>query len=334
MLRKRNAFYFVSLVLVAGVLFAVPFASHARATSGPCTTPAYVGQVEDADIWFHYPQGRDAAHITAGNVCVEIRDYSTTQNFHLRDLTFQHWGDMSTDIAGTGVECWQVAFEATEQTNGDYEYKSDGNPDQLRGLITAHPPTGPPPPPAACAATPPPPNPPPPPPAPPAPNLIGTVGPEQRIALFYGDGRRVTRLTPGTYTIQIHDLSAAHNFHLTGPGVNEHTEVSDIVHPVWTVTLRAGTYTFKCDVHAAMKGTFTVGVSAPPPPVKCRVPRVVGKGLGRAKRLIRVGHCAVGRVSYARSPRARGRVVRQAPKPGRRLTRGARVNLVVSRGPG
>jgi len=66
-----------------------------------------------------------------------------------------------------------------------------------------------------------------------------------RIAAFYADGRPVTNLPPGTYTIQVHDLSAAHNFHLTGPGVDEKTSVGDIEHPVWRLTLRVGKYTFK-----------------------------------------------------------------------------------------
>jgi plastocyanin len=67
----------------------------------------------------------------------------------------------------------------------------------------------------------------------------------------------MTRIPPGTYTIQVHDLSTTHDFHLTGPGgVDRRTDVGEIEHPIWTVTFRAGTYTFKCDVHASMKGTF------------------------------------------------------------------------------
>ena len=109
--------------------------------------------------------------------------------------------------------------------------------------------------PAASSATDPA-GPPPPPPPPAQPDLILTVGPDPRIAAFYADGRPVTNLPPGTYTIQVHDLSATHNFHLTGPGVDEKTSVGDIEHPVWRLTLRAGKYTFKCDVHPTIKGSF------------------------------------------------------------------------------
>ena len=144
----------------------------------------------------------------------------------------------------------------------------------------------------------------------------------------------MSRIPPGMYTIQVHDLSTSHDFHLRGPGVDMKTSVGDIEHPIWTVTFRAGTYTFNCDVHAtAMKGSFVVAVGAPPP-IRCRVPRVVGQTLGRARRSIRVRHCTVGRVRYTRSPRARNKVLSQKPRAGRRLARGSPVNLVVSRGPG
>jgi hypothetical protein len=144
----------------------------------------------------------------------------------------------------------------------------------------------------------------------------------------------MTRIPPGTYTIQVHDLSTTHDFHLTGPGgVDRRTEVSEIEHPIWTVTFREGTYTFKCDAHASMKGTFVVASGAPAPP-RCNVPRVVGKRLAPARRAIRARRCRVGRVRYRRSTRPRGRVVSQSPRAGRTLVNGARVNLVVSRGPG
>ena len=67
---------------------------------------------------------------------------------------------------------------------------------------------------------------------------------------------------------------------------------------------------------------------------KCKVPRVIGKGLPKARRSIRAAHCSVGRVRYLRSKRAKGRIVRQTPGAGRTLAVGTRVNLVVSRGPG
>jgi PASTA domain/Divergent InlB B-repeat domain len=80
--------------------------------------------------------------------------------------------------------------------------------------------------------------------------------------------------------------------------------------------------------------TATFTVPPPPPPIvrRCRVPRVVGRRLAAARRLIVRAGCRVGRVRRARSTRARGRVVRQSPRAGALVRRGTRVHLTVSRG--
>jgi hypothetical protein len=90
------------------------------------------------------------------------------------------------------------------------------------------------------------------------------------IRLQDANGTRVTHLDAGTYTIKVHDLSELHNFHLTGPGVDQATPVEATQEATWTVTLTDGTYTYVCDAHSSiMKGNFTVGaVTAPPPPTK------------------------------------------------------------------
>jgi plastocyanin len=88
--------------------------------------------------------------------------------------------------------------------------------------------------------------------------LTGTVGPGFTITLKSGSAA-VKKLTPGTYTIVIHDKSAIHNFHLTGPGVNKSTSVAAVTTVTWKVTLKKGTYKFVCDPHKTfMKGSFTV----------------------------------------------------------------------------
>lgn len=58
--------------------------------------------------------------------------------------------------------------------------------------------------------------------------------------------------------MKVKDASKIHNFHLTGAGVDQKTTVPDITEATWTVVLQAGTYTFKCDPHPKMTGTFTV----------------------------------------------------------------------------
>jgi extracellular elastinolytic metalloproteinase len=76
----------------------------------------------------------------------------------------------------------------------------------------------------------------------------------------------------------------------------------------------------------------------PAPPVKrtpprCVVPSVTGKTLAAATRTIRSHRCRVGTVRGATTRlAAKGRIIGQSPKAGRRVAVGTRVNLVISRG--
>src|SRR5687767_8987179 len=89
--------------------------------------------------------------------------------------------------------------------------------------------------------------------------LTASVGPGFEISLTGADGADVTTLAAGTYTIEVDDQSDIHNFHLTGPGVDESTEVSAVGAETWEVTFEAGTYEFVCDPHAStMNGSFEV----------------------------------------------------------------------------
>jgi hypothetical protein len=87
---------------------------------------------------------------------------------------------------------------------------------------------------------------------------------------------------------------------------------------------------------AAVARTFSIAPrpkTQPPPPRKCRVPRVVGKRLAAAKAAIKQKRCRTGKVTYAYSrPRKKGIVVAQSRRPGRVLPANAKINLVVSRG--
>ena len=89
--------------------------------------------------------------------------------------------------------------------------------------------------------------------------LTASVGPGFEISLTDADGSDVTTLAAGTYTIDVDDQSDAHNFHLTGTGVDEMTDVGGTGTDTWTVTLEAGSYHFQCDPHAStMNGDFEV----------------------------------------------------------------------------
>jgi beta-lactam-binding protein with PASTA domain len=70
------------------------------------------------------------------------------------------------------------------------------------------------------------------------------------------------------------------------------------------------------------------------PPVRCRVPNVVGKKLGAARALIASKRCRVGTVTRIKSSNnKKGRVISQSRAPGKVLPKGSKVNLRVGKGP-
>jgi beta-lactam-binding protein with PASTA domain len=61
---------------------------------------------------------------------------------------------------------------------------------------------------------------------------------------------------------------------------------------------------------------------------------VAGLTLRKAKARVRSRHCSVGRVTKRFSTlKKKGKVLSQAPKPGKRLRNGARVSMVIGKGP-
>jgi plastocyanin len=89
--------------------------------------------------------------------------------------------------------------------------------------------------------------------------LTASVGPGFEISLAAPDGADVTTVEAGTYTIEVDDQADIHNFHLTGAGVDESTDVSAVGTETWEVAFEAGTYEFVCDPHAStMNGSFEV----------------------------------------------------------------------------
>ena len=114
--------------------------------------------------------------------------------------------------------------------------------------------------------------------------LVGTVGPNFSISLVDAQGNDVSKLDPGTYVVQVKDLSDFHNFHLFGPGVNETTGIAATGDATWTVTFTDGIYRFVCDAHpTSMIGRFTVGTpptTTPPPATSTPKKLVLTSGLG------------------------------------------------------
>ncbi len=90
--------------------------------------------------------------------------------------------------------------------------------------------------------------------------LNGSVGPGFQI-----DGP-TGNLAAGEYELTVNDQATVHNFHLTGPGVNDATGVSAMETKTFSFS-QNGTYSYVCDVHpTSLNGSFTVGGAASPPP--------------------------------------------------------------------
>jgi hypothetical protein len=110
--------------------------------------------------------------------------------------------------------------------------------------------------------------------------LLATVGSSSspdafQISLTDSTGAKVTHVDPGQYTISVHDYSMLHDFHLTGPGVDQATAIETASTATWNVTFTDGTYRYVCDAHpTSLRGSLTSGTVVAPPPVKKLVAQV------------------------------------------------------------
>jgi hypothetical protein len=85
--------------------------------------------------------------------------------------------------------------------------------------------------------------------------LHGQDGPGKKITLTY-DGTKVSKLSPGAYTVVVKDDSTRWDFRLTGPGVSKSTTDKMKGTATWHVTLKKGTYTYVAG--PGVSHTFTV----------------------------------------------------------------------------
>lgn len=159
-------------------------------------------------------------HLDPGEYVINVDDESALHNFDL----FGPGVTKATDVEGTGKQTWDVTF-----TNGTYTYQCDAHSTTMHGSFTVGAVTAP--------KT--------------AQKLAGSVGPGSHISLARSAKAGKTVLT-------VRDRSKKDNLHLTGPGVNKKTGIAFTGTVTWTVTLKAGTYTFRSDAHKGLKGTLKV----------------------------------------------------------------------------
>lgn len=176
--------------------------------------------------------GARVRHLDTGTYTINVNDLADIHNFHL----FGPGVERTTEVEAQGMVTWTVTFR-----DGIYTYQCDPHLNTLRGRFavgTAQLPT--PQPPAAVT------------------RLSGRVGPGTAITLTNAAGKRVTRVKAGRYRITVRDVSRTQNFHLSGPGVNRKTGVPFRGTTTWTVTLRAGRYTYRSDTSKRVRGTLVV----------------------------------------------------------------------------
>ena len=92
--------------------------------------------------------------------------------------------------------------------------------------------------------------------------LKGTVGPGFTISMTY-NGKKVSTLKAGAYTLTVNDKSSIHNFEIEqtsgGKWEKEVTDVSQTGTKTVKVTLKKGKYKYYCKPHESqMFGFFTV----------------------------------------------------------------------------
>jgi beta-lactam-binding protein with PASTA domain len=66
--------------------------------------------------------------------------------------------------------------------------------------------------------------------------------------------------------------------------------------------------------------------------VRCKVPKLKGLTLSKAKARLKKANCRLGKTTKKKSRVRKGRVIAQAPKSGSVRRSGTRVNVVLSRG--
>ena len=87
--------------------------------------------------------------------------------------------------------------------------------------------------------------------------LQATVGKASFLTLRL-DGKNVSRLRSGRYTIAVADKSRKDNFHLSGAGVNRSTSVGKQEQATWILSLKKGVYRYASDGSSKKRGTFRV----------------------------------------------------------------------------
>jgi plastocyanin len=219
------------ILALVGVLLGVGLGSAhgSRADNGQLVGD--VGQGDSYSIALKDANGAAVKHLDPGTYTVLLRDHSAIHNFDLNGPGVS----VSTDIPAIENKTFTITL-----TDGTYFFQCDAHAAQMKGSFTVGSVTST----TTTTSTPPP---------APATKLTGAVGPGTKLSLKPTSG-----LSAGKAKLTIADASTADGFKLSGPGVTRSTGVAFKGKVTWTVTLKAGTYTYSSVKHPTRKHSFRV----------------------------------------------------------------------------
>lgn len=219
------------ILALVGVLLGVGLGS---ARGSRADNPQLIGDVGQGDsysISLKDANGQVVKHLDPGTYTVTLRDHSAIHDF---DLNGPGVG-VSTDITAIENKTFTVTF-----TDGTYFFVCDAHAGQMKGSFTVGSVTS-----TTTTTAAPPPS--------PATKLAGAIGPGAKLSLKPTSG-----LSAGKAKLTIADASSTDGFKLSGPGVTRSTGVAFKGKVTWTVTLKAGTYTYSSVKHPTRKHSFRV----------------------------------------------------------------------------
>jgi hypothetical protein len=215
----------VKLLVVSALLALLSASASARADNG--TLVGDVGLGDSFTISLKDSTRAAVTHLNAGTYTLVVHDHSALHNFDLSGPGVS----AATDIAGVGDQTFTITL-----VDGTYFFQCDEHPTTMKGKFTVGAVTTPPPPTTA-----------------PATALAASIGPGAKIRLQPSSG-----LSAGKFRIKVSDRSATDGFRLAGPGVTRSTSAKFKGSVTWTVTLKAGKYTFGSVRNPKLRRTFTV----------------------------------------------------------------------------
>ena len=221
----------VKILVVAALVALLSAVGSARADNP--TLVADVGLGDSFSISLKDATGTAVTHLAAGTYTLLIHDRSAFHNFDLNGPGVA----VATGVNTVGDQTFTVTF-----VDGTYFFQCDEHVSQMHGSFTV-----------GSVTTPPPVPTPTPTPVPAAKALAASIGPGAKFALAPSKG-----LSAGKFKIKVTDRSATDGFRLAGPGITRATSAKFRGAVTWSVTLKAGKYSYGSARNAKLRRSFTV----------------------------------------------------------------------------